>query len=426
MDLRQRLAHLDKLTRKPAAASARQVGPRVRRNVDTDAVVRELGLACEETSGGRVWTRELIDPVASLSSPLPDLSGLFTRSPRLQPALPEVLLLDTETTGLSGGTGTLVFQVGASWWANGALHTRQYFLPDPGGESAMLAALGELATRFKVIVTFNGASFDLPLVRTRALLNRLDDPFAGLVSWDLLVPARRLWGTRLPDCRQQTIEGAICGLPRGADDLDGAYVPQAWFDFLVTGLPGLLPRVLSHNHGDMLGMAHIFRRVCEVGSRLAHPDEDAASSGNVAGTWEEQWSDRPGWWALGRTYERRLDRSAAAACFAKAWRHPWGQVSGAANRSRFQRDAVRNLKRCQRWDLVEKIILNGLALANETGNEKMARSWHREAAILYEHRLKDLRRAFHHAVLAADEHRTGRLKFRLDPTADGKIEEATR
>ena len=124
----------------------------------------------------------------------------------------DIVFLDVETTGLAGGTGTLVFLVGVAWWtADGALEVRQLFLPGPGREAPLLAELARVAARFRVVATYNGASFDLPLLRTRARLARRRDPFRHLVSWDLLVAARRCWGRRLPDCRQQTIETTVCG-----------------------------------------------------------------------------------------------------------------------------------------------------------------------------------------------------------------------
>ena len=276
MDLKKRLAQLDKLTRRPETlAAAARTGP-PGEQPDQAEVLAGLGLTRQETPVGPVWSLEHLDTATPPPDPLPSLGGLFTREPDHCPALKQVLFLDTETTGLAGGTGTLVFQLGVSWWQDWVFRTRQYFLPGPGNELAMLTALGELAQNFTAIVTFNGASFDLPLLRTRSLLNRLADPLAHLVSWDLLVPARRLWGNRLPDCRQQTLEVDICGRERASGDIDGARIPQTWFDFLASGQPGLLDNVLTHNHRDMVGMAEIFSRVCRLGKWLAaDPGRDA-------------------------------------------------------------------------------------------------------------------------------------------------------
>ncbi len=399
MDLKKRLAQLDKLTRRPESPAVAVGTGQPGEQPDQAEVLAGLGLTRHETSTGPVWSVEHLDSATPPPDPLPALGGLFTRAPDHCPALKQVLFLDTETTGLAGGTGTLVFQLGLSWWQDDAFRTRQYFLPGPGNELAMLTALGELAKNFTAIVTFNGASFDLPLLRTRSLLNRLPDPLAHLVSWDLLVPARRLWGNRLPDCRQQTLEVDICGRERASGDIDGARIPQTWFDFLACGQPGLLNNVLTHNHRDMVGMAEIFSRVCRLGDWLAaDPGLDADwPAADLA-------ADRAGAWALGRICERRLQGEVAATFFTRGWQSQWGVVQDDQARGRFWRDAIRNLKRCRSWDLVEEMIHD--ALISDAGDTAM----HREAAILYEHRLVDLERALQHARLAGDEHRTARLE----------------
>ncbi len=400
MDLKKRLAQLDKLTRKPdstAESTSRSDQSAIR--PDRETVLTELGLQRFETAAGPVWYVDHCENLLPPADPIPELTGLFVREPARRPRISEVLFLDTETTGLAGGTGTLVFQLGLSWWRADVFHTRQYFLPGPADEAALLAALAEIANDFAVVVTFNGASFDLPLLRTRALLNRLPDPLRDLVSWDLLVPSRRLWANRLPNCRQQTLEQFVCGRERNLGDIDGAQIPQTWFDFLANGQAGLLSNVLTHNHRDMVGMGEIFQRICRVGLWLG------ATAGRA-----DQWAahglpdDRAGAWVLGRVCERRMAVSEAAACFRRAWERPWAAVSESDSQRRFRRDAIRNLKRCEQWELVEEVIHDGLLSdANDT-------ALHREAAILYEHRRVDLDRALHHALRAADEHRTARLE----------------
>jgi hypothetical protein len=191
----------------------------------------------------------------------------------------------------------------------------------------------------------------------------------------------------------------ICGRERASGDIDGARIPQTWFDFLATGQPGLLDNVLTHNHRDMVGMAEIFGRVCRLGAWLAlGPDLDTA--------WPaaELADDRAGAWALGRICERRSQTEVAATFFARSWQSQWGVVQDEQAQGRFRRDGIRNLKRCRSWDLVEEMIHD--ALVSDTGDFFM----HREAAILYEHRLVDLERALHHAGLAGDKHRTARLE----------------
>lgn len=400
MDLKKRLAQLDRLTRKPQRADTTKASPEESTSpVDRESVLAGLGLQRQETSEGPVWFADHCDSLAPPPDPVVDLSGLIIRDANLRPPVSQLLFLDTETTGLAGGTGTLIFQLGLSWWRSDGLHTRQYFLPGPAHEAAMLVALTKMARNFSVVLTFNGASFDLPLLRTRALLNRLPDPLASLVSWDVLVPSRRLWGNRLDNCRQQTLEQFLCGREREPGDIDGAQIPQTWFDYLAEGRPGLLPNVLTHNHRDMLGMARIFGWICRISQWL-----------NVLPLTAHSWPvdglahDRAAGWALGKICEKRSAPVEAASCFTMAWSSGWGLIEEPQMRRRFRRDAIRNLKRCEKWDLVEEVIHDGL---ESDGDDIVL---HCEAAILYEHRLINLDRARQHAVRGADAHRVARLE----------------
>jgi uncharacterized protein YprB with RNaseH-like and TPR domain len=387
MDLKKRLARLDRLSRRPVPS----VNPVALALIRT-ATMTELGLRKTETLSGPVWSREYRDALPGPADPLPDLREFFSRDIDSGPAPREILFMDTETTGLAGGTGTIAFLVGVSWWEEGGLTTRQYFLPEPGHEAAMLAELSGLAAGFRVVVTFNGASFDLPLLRTRARLNRMDDPLAGFVVWDLLVPARRLYGNRLPDCRQQTLEREICGLRRETGDIEGSRIPQAWFDFLATGGAGLLPRVMTHNHRDMVGMGRLFDRVTEA-ARSIEPGAEA--------TGRLDWLDC---WALGRICERRRDTASALTCLETSVAAAPRQAARGLGDPRFLADAVRILKRGGDWSLVERVIHDGLGAGVDE-------PWlHREAAILYEHRLVKLPKALDHALKSGEDHRVERLR----------------
>jgi len=386
MDLKKRLASLDRLSRVKGGgrADAEPVG-------DTTETLFSLGLI--ETDG-RLWAREYRDELPAPSRNLPDLEGFFTRTGPEGLLAEDLLFLDTETTGLAGGTGTIPFLVGVAWWSRGHLVTRQFFMPGPGRESPMLSALEELARQFKVVVTFNGASFDLPLLRTRARLDRRDDPLASLVSWDLLVPARRLWGNALPNCRQQTLEVAICGQKRLRGDIDGSRIPQSWFDFLATGRPGDLPEVRCHNHRDMKGMALLFKKVVES----AHLTERPTSVGSAS--WREAWS-------MGRICEKRRKHALALKWLETSFAAARLEGGGVLSTPCFLRDSVRVLKRGGDWHQVEDVITAGF----EAG---LKEPWlHREAAILYEHRLVRLDQALHHARQSGEESRVRRLERRL-------------
>jgi uncharacterized protein YprB with RNaseH-like and TPR domain len=360
------------------------------------ATIAELGLQESASSAGAVWAREYRDTLPGPTSPLPDLREFFSRTADFEVDPGQILFLDTETTGLAGGTGTIPFLVGVSWWEKGGLTTRQFFLPEPGHEAAMLHELSVLAAGFRIVVTFNGASFDLPLLRTRSRLNRLDDPLADLVVWDLLVPSRRLYGNRLPDCRQQTLEREICLLKRTEGDIDGARIPQVWFDFLASGQAGLLSRVMTHNHRDMLGMGQLFNLVAAAAHSL---DNGIDQTDNL------NWRDG---WALGRISERRRDTDSALACLGASVASAPRHGSGGHGDPRFLADAVRILKRGGDWLLVERVINDGLSAGVDE-------PWlHREAAILYEHRLGEWPKALDHALKSGEDHRVARLRRLMD------------
>jgi uncharacterized protein YprB with RNaseH-like and TPR domain len=402
MDLKKRLAELDRLSRRPGPSRepANKILPPESLELGSirKTSLEELDLRETITASGSVWSREYHDPMPGLGEALPDLREFFSRAADFAPGPEDLLFLDTETTGLAGGTGTIPFLVGVSWWKDSILTTRQYFLPGPGDEVAMLGELDSLATGFGVVVTFNGASFDLPLLRTRARLNRLENPLAGLLVWDLLVPARRLYGNRLPDCRQQTLELEICGLPREGGDIEGSRIPQVWFDFLATGRGGLVSNVMTHNHRDMLGMGCLFERVSAAARSL---DQETGSTRGM------NWLDG---WALGRICERRRDTSMALACLTAAvGAAPFEKARGLGD-PRFLADAVRVLKRGGDWGLVERVIHQGLSAGVDE-------PWlHREAAILYEHRLVQPAKALDHALKSGEDHRVNRLRALLSRT----------
>ena len=141
------------------------------------------------------------------------------------------LFLDTETTGLAGGTGTFPFLIGLGWFEEGSFITHQLFARDFSEEPAMLACLGELASRRKFLVTFNGKAYDLNLLATRFILNRSRDQLYGMPQIDLLHPSRRIYSHRLENVRLVTLEESVLGVRRG-NDVPGYEIPQRYFDWL--------------------------------------------------------------------------------------------------------------------------------------------------------------------------------------------------
>jgi uncharacterized protein YprB with RNaseH-like and TPR domain len=187
----------------------------------------------------------------ALDAPL----ALLARAARVEGELAgagDLLFLDTETTGLAGGTGTYAFLVGAARLVDGRVEVTQFFMRDFDDEPALLAALEPMLARAGAIVTFNGAAFDLPLLETRFVLARRRWP-AATTHLDLLRPARRVWTGWLADCRLATLESAVLGLAR-EDDVPGAMIPLLYFDYLRSRRAGPLRRVFEHNRHDVLSL----------------------------------------------------------------------------------------------------------------------------------------------------------------------------
>ncbi len=173
-----------------------------------------------------------------------------------------LVLLDTETTGLAGGTGTKAFVIGMASLAPPVIRVRQWLLVQMAGESALLAAVAAALPPDPVLVTYNGKSFDLPLLRTRYRMNRLREPFGEALHLDLLHPVRRRYRTAWPNCRLATVEDRLLGRPR-SDDLPGSEAPAAWRRFLVSGDTHDLKRVLTHNARDLVSLAHVLAHLLD-------------------------------------------------------------------------------------------------------------------------------------------------------------------
>ncbi|HEX7325946.1 MAG TPA: ribonuclease H-like domain-containing protein [Rhodanobacteraceae bacterium] len=165
-----------------------------------------------------------------------------------------VLFFDTETTGLAGGTGTRAFMLGAAAWEPRALRIRQLLLTRLSAETAMLAAFARWLQPDTVLVSYNGKSYDAPLLRTRYRLARLPDALGDLSHVDLLHPTRRRYRGRFENCRLVTIERHVCGVIR-PDDLPGSEAPAAWRTYLRGGPAANLRRVLQHNQQDIASLA---------------------------------------------------------------------------------------------------------------------------------------------------------------------------
>lgn len=196
----------------------------------------------------------------------------------------DFLFLDTETTGLAGA-GTLAFMVGVAFFephttiADGqteegdVLVVRQYFLRDHGDEPEMLHQLDDMMADKAGLITFNGKSFDVPLLDSRYLMNRRRGRLLEMPHIDLLAPARRLFRSRLGSCALGSLEQNLLGLRRTQDDVPGWMIPSLYLDYLRSGDARRLTGIFYHNEMDMLSMvtlaSRIFRQLAT--SRCDHP-----------------------------------------------------------------------------------------------------------------------------------------------------------
>ncbi len=186
----------------------------------------------------------------------------WAREPRLAELAPaDFAFLDTETTGLSGGTGTYAFLVGVARFEDEGLHLAQFFMRDPSEEPGLLAALEEFLAPCQALVTFNGKAFDAPLLLTRYLCHGWQPPFQGLAHVDLLHLARRLWRDRLPSRTLTMLEAHILGAGRSEEDIPGWLIPEMYFTYLQTGDPTPLKSVFYHNAMDVISLVALMEHM---------------------------------------------------------------------------------------------------------------------------------------------------------------------
>ena len=201
------------------------------------------------------------------------------------------LFLDTETTGLSGGAGTVAFLVGVGYAQGDSFIVEQFLMRDYADEAEMLSLIADRMDSCSCVCSFNGKNFDLPLLRTRFIMNRMQDRWREKEQLDLLYPARRTWKLRLGSCRLGRLEEFILGTGR-EHDLPGSEVPRRYFDFLKSGDMALLEDIITHNRQDIVTLQLLLAHLCCL---YEHPEqacrrEDVFSMGKAL---EKQGELRP-------------------------------------------------------------------------------------------------------------------------------------
>jgi uncharacterized protein YprB with RNaseH-like and TPR domain len=401
------VSSVDKFSRLAALKPARSVPARpaaLRAAEEEDALARALGAGVAENHYGehlavRNWfsTPEFAEPspvALELLSRGKDES--ISRRTRAALADPEKwLFLDTETTGLAGGTGTYAFLIGLAWWDAGGLQIEQLFMRDFAEEHSLLHELAERITERPVLVTFNGKSFDWPLLESRFTMTRSITAPRLSAHLDLLHPARALWKLRLGSVRLSDLERHVLDAPRLGwrrdDDISSALIPQFYFDYLRGGPAEPLVGVARHNQMDLRGLAALFGKI----NSLLAAQESASDE-----------IDSRDLFGLSRFLQRRGEAGRAELTCA--------QAIDLGLPSEIHPKACRELA----------------LLAKRRGDHKQAAAlWHELAAgpqdaihaceqlaIHYERRAKDLHRAAEFATLALAKLRQARSQSR-DPYA---------
>ena len=227
---------------------------------------------------------KIVTDSKALSKERPSCSALPEAN--LEPMLGEqmpfesLLAIDTETTGLSGGSGTVAFNIGFAYIREGEVQVTQYVLTKYSGEKAMLEEVSALISQCEALVTYNGKSFDVPLLVTRFRMQRKRAPFVGLPHIDLLHPTRALFSKRWRDCRLTTVEREALGFER-QDDLPGFLVPAAWADFLKTRNAKHLAPVIEHNRNDVITLLALIAKHARIHAGEIDADVDALALSRV-------------------------------------------------------------------------------------------------------------------------------------------------
>jgi uncharacterized protein YprB with RNaseH-like and TPR domain len=274
--LRQRLGSLGSLPRRQLTRAVPSEPPRR---------IPPRGFEPVENDYGIAWRWAEVLPVGRLerADARSELGGL---------QVDDFSFLDTETTGLAGGTGTQVFTAAVARPHPNGVELVQLFLAEPSDEPAFLAALDEELRATPGLASYNGLAFDLPLLRTRWLMARMPGELTEGRHLDLLHLVRSLLRPRLEACSLRVVEERLLGFER-EDDVPGHLIPQAYFDYLRTGWSTILEPTLEHNRQDVLSLQHLLHRLLH---RLqgADPAMEARD-----------------WHSLGRHLLRRGRRSAA-------------------------------------------------------------------------------------------------------------------
>ncbi len=259
----------EKLLNIPGVVSGSQlIGALENRDNNKKEFLESIGVENTENAAGSYGFKQTIYDSNHLLYPPGDLSLSELSKQAKDEAFQDVtiekiLFIDTETTGLAGGTGTLPFLIGIGYFDKSGFCVDQYLMRDYDEEPAVLYALRSIFEQADALVTYNGKCFDIPVLHSRFLINRSRFAFDHFPHLDLLHPARRFWKHSLPDCRLSTLESHLFNHQR-AEDIPGELIPYVYFDFLRgIRIPRMKP-VLAHNVEDIFSLAMLTAKTCRM------------------------------------------------------------------------------------------------------------------------------------------------------------------
>ena len=358
--------------------------------------------APQRRGGGLIChvTRVPLDP-AIFDLPAAGLRRIGWAGPRFD--VRRCLFLDTETTGLSHGAGTVAFLVGVGFVEGEALVIEQYMLREYADEPELIDRLSRRMEGFDCICTFNGKTFDMPLLETRFTMCRMRDRWRDMDNLDLLTPARRTWKLRLGSCRLCNLEAEILGMPR-ENDLPGSEVPTRFFEFLKTGDEALLVDIVDHNRQDIATLATLLVKLCAVN---ASP---------------EALTDQRDQFSMGKVLERQGELGPAREMYRVSAIPPPAGTLAALGGERVAGMANWRLymlcRRSRDWEGARAVLEQMVNRRQMPGAACTALSK------LWEHRLGDCRRALEYAQKSADypdgeppeqlARRVGRIRRKMD------------
>jgi uncharacterized protein YprB with RNaseH-like and TPR domain len=308
-----------------------------------------------------------------------------------------VIFFDIETTGLSGGAGTVAFLAGCGWFEDEGFRIRQFFLSGPAGERVMLQALGDVLSTASLLVTFNGRTFDVPFMEMRWAFHRASPPTDGLPHVDMLPTARRLWRRRETataldaGCNLTSLERAVLDVHR-IGDVPGFEIPARYFHFLRTGDGPAVEPVLEHNRRDIISLAALMSHALW----LIHEGPEACrESGERLG--------------LGRLYESVGECGRA--------RQAYEMAAAGVGDPDLRREALArlaaSLRREARYEEAAKAWQGLLAVRGHRGRSSLDALANQALAVHYEHRRRDLAAARRYAE-ALERQAAARVRSDVD------------